>query len=87
MFSFIIHIYMNENIFRYKLKELKCSVSKHNNENNNLDHSVDNNGILTQTKPENHSNLTDCSTVHGVLSSHHVHTHARIHTHSVLNRQ
>lgn len=33
------------------------SVSKHDNKNNNLDHSVDINisGILTQTKPENRS--------------------------------
>ncbi|KAF0029425.1 hypothetical protein F2P81_018530 [Scophthalmus maximus] len=39
------------------LKKLMRSVSKHDNKNNNLDHSVDINisGILTQTKPENRS--------------------------------
>lgn len=49
---------------------------------------------LTHEKPEdccqeNNSNLTDCSTVHGIPSSHcantHTHTRLRADTHCVLN--
>lgn len=62
-------------------------VSEHD-KNNNLGHSVDvkNSGILKLkgsrrvVSRKTKSNLTDCSTVHGVSSSHHVHTRAQGHT-------
>lgn len=86
-----IHIYKKKK--KKSLKILKRSFSKHDNKYNNLDHSVDINisGILSHTKPENrsqqnnNSNFTDCSTVHGVSSSHHVHTNTCTRTHCVLN--